>query len=323
MKKVIIGAIFLALVLLGSVVGYYFWSIQPVNVVEKELREFQVNNGEGISVVAQNLLAEKLIKNSLSFRILAKLEGETGLVPGMFKVSPSMSAQEVLTALKGRPEELTVTILPGWRREEIAEYLGNLGLTNFDEEEFLVLTKDLEGQLMAETYRIFPNVTTKSIVELLHQQYVTDIEENEEVKALLAQSERSWTEILTVASLLQREARDEEQMRNIATIIYRRLDDNYPLQLCATAQYAVGKNKKTGNWWEAPSLADTQFDSPYNTYQYKGLPPTPISSVSLQAIKAALQPADNDYYFYLHDDQGRIHYAETVEEHNDNKAKYL
>jgi UPF0755 protein len=126
-----------------------------------------------------------------------------------------------------------------------------------------------------------------------------------------------------VASLLQREAKNFEQMRMIADIIYSRLDDNYPLELCASAQYAVGKKPNTGNWWDPPTLEDTKITSPFNTYVTAGLPPSPICTVSLAAIEAAATPIANDYYFYLHDNEGQIHYANDYQQHQQNKNLYL
>lgn len=323
MKKIVILAISLAIILIISVVGSFFLLIQPVTRGTEETVDFIVDKGEGVAGVAKKLEKTGLIKNTWAFRLLAKFNGEQGLVPGTFVLNSNLKAAEILHILKTKPKELTITILPGWRREEIAQYLTSLNLTDFSATEFLALTKDLEGQLMAETYQIYPNATAEKIVSLLHDQYLKDLAENEEIQNLVKKSGSSWEKILVVASLLQREARDEEQMRNIAAIIYRRLADNYPLELCATAQYAVGKNKETGKWWEAPTLADTQFDSVYNTYRYKGLPPAPICAVSVAAVKAALAPSTNDYYFYLHDSEGKIHYARTLEEHNANKANYL
>ena len=312
----------MAILLLVLAVGGFFWLIQPVDKTQITTTDFTVNSGEGARAVAQNLQTAGLIKNALAWRVWAKWAGETGLQAGVFSLSPAMSGEQILQQLKTQPKEITITILPGWRREEIAEYLDGLNLINFTATEFLQLTTGMEGELMAETYRIFPTATAEEIVDLLNQQFLRDLAENEEIQAAVAKSGRSWVEILTVASLLQREARDYEQMRNIATIIYRRLEDNYPLQLCATAQYAVGK-KATGGWWEPPTIEDTEFDSVYNTYAYKGLPPTPIAAVSVAAVEAALDPAENDYYFYLHDNDGKIHYAETLEEHTANKERYL
>ena len=323
MKKVILIALSVALLLMVGLAYAWHWLLLPV-AENATAVTFTVARGESMAAVARNLEAQNLIKSQWPVRLLAKFSGsDSKILPGVFTLSASQKPATILQILQTQPKELTITILPGWRREEIAAYLDELNLTNFSESEFLRLTTDLEGQLMAETYRIFPDVSTAEIVDLLHQQYQKDLVENEQVQTLLAASGKSWSEILTLASLLQREARDFAQMQNIAAIINHRLADNYPLQLCASAQYARGIDAKTGTWWAQPSLADTEIDSPYNTYAYKGLPPAPICAVSLQSVLAALEPAENDYYFYLHDDSGKIHYATTLEEHNANKASYL
>jgi UPF0755 protein len=214
-------------------------------------------------------------------------------------------------------------ILPGWRREEIAEYLTKLNLEEFEAAEFLRLTVDLEGQLAPDTYKIAPLSTAQTIVNILKRQFDQSVLENEALQAQIKASGRSFEEVLIVASLLQREARNFEQMQMIADIIYSRLEDNYPLQLCASAQYAVGKNNQSGSWWEPPSTLDTQVVSPYNTYTNSGLPPKPICAVSSSALQAAATPKANDYYFYLHDDSGQIHYAQTYEEHQQNIVMFL
>lgn len=323
MKKVISSAIILAFLLIVISLAVFYFLLQPISPSTSSDQDFVVARGDGMALVAKNLQDQGLIKNARAWRLLAKLKGESGLRPGIFVLNKNMSGEEILQYLKTSPKELTITILPGWRREEIAEYLSSLRLINFSASDFTAQTATLEGQLMAETYRIFPTAETNEIINLLHRQYQKDIVENTQVQTLLKNSGHSWSEILILASILQREARDEEQMRHIAGIIYRRLADNYPLQLCATAQYASGKDKQTGKWWEEPTLAETQFDSVYNTYRYQGLPPAPIAAVSLKAVKAALDPLENDYYFYLHDASGQIHYAKTLEEHNLNKEKYL
>lgn len=323
MKKIILAAVIAAVVLIAAILYAWHWLNLPVTSLAEPVN-FTVARGESLTDVAENLAEQKLIKSAWTVRLLAKFDqSENKLLPGIFTISAAQKPLEILQTLQTSPKELTITILPGWRREEIAAYLSALDLSNFSETEFLQLTKRMEGQLMAETYRIFPDASTQDLVDLLHQQYLTDLEENEEIQTLLRQSGANWSEILVLASLLQREARDFLQMQNIATIINRRLADNYPLQLCASAQYARGQDAKTGKWWEEPTLADTQIDSPYNTYEYKGLPPAPICAVSISAVKAALTPAENNYYFYLHDKNGHIHYATTLEEHEANKAQYL
>ncbi len=323
MKKIIFAAIGLALLLMATAFALYYYYRQPVSQPPGADQEFIIEPGQGLNQIAASLEATGLIRSQYLFRFdVSQINPAPSFDPGIFTLNTSMTTKQIIATLQTEATEVTITILPGWRREEIAEYLSSLSLENFDNQEFLQLTADLEGQLMPETYRIFPDATASEITDLLHQQFITDIQENPDIQAQVAASDYSFEEILTLASLLQREARDPEQMRQIAAILYSRLEDNYPLQLCATAQYATGADVQSGEWWEPPTLEDTEYDSPYNTYQYKGLPPGPVSSISLPAIEAALNPGENDYYFYLHDPQGNIHYATTVEEHDQNK-QYL
>ncbi len=324
MKKSIWAAILSALVVLGIIFGggYYCWNLlQPVNSSSTEKIDVLVAKGQTLSQLSGQLQAQGLIKNADALRAYAKIT-RTGdqIKTGLHQLSPSQSVPAIISALETEPEQVNITILPGWRREEIAEYLAQMPLSDFDSQRFLDLTATLEGQLMPETYKIAPLSTADTIVHILHRQFVSDVLENSELKTALEQDGRSLNEILTIASLLQREANQPEQMAVIAGILNNRLTDNYPLQLCASAQYAKGKDPKTGKWWEPPTLADTEYDSPYNTYVYKGLPPGPICSLSLEAIQAALHPTETDYYYYLHDKQGQIHYAKTLEEHQVNKA---
>ena len=106
----------------------------------------------------------------------------------------------------------------------------------------------------------------------------------------------------------------------MAGIIINRLNLGMPLQVDASVQYAVGTSK---DWWPILSLADLKINSPYNTYKFTGLPPTPIANPGLSSLKAAFNPAVTDYLYYIHDSTGQIHYAKTLAEHNANVAKYI
>ena len=326
MKKVAAWAVFCGLLvvfLLASALAWAWSLLQPVNKNETQTQVVTVVKGQTWSAVADELENRALIHDALAFRVWVKFwGGSESLQIGNHLVSPAMSVAQVWEVLTQPPEQVTITILPGWRREEIAAYLAQQSFPEFDEVEFLALTADLEGRLMPETYKIAPLSTTETMVKVLHDQFVADVEANADIQAKVAKSGHSLSEILTLASLLQREARDAEQMRVIAGILENRLADHYPLQLCASAQYATGQDATTGKWWEPPTAADTEFDSPYNTYVYKGLPPGPICAVSMEALEAALSPAETDYYYYLHDAAGQIHYAKTLDQHNANK-QYL
>ncbi len=328
MKKVIFSAIILGLLVAGATlfglviyVNSMFAAIDPSDHTDIH---YTVQRGETLSSVGADLESQGIIKKADGLKLYARMYAVGGNIQaGEHILRRSDEVATMIAAMELPPEPVTITILPGWRREEIAEYLDSLSLPEFDSEEFLKLTKNLEGKLMPETYKVAPMSTTQLLVGLLHDEYESEVTNNPDFQAKLAASGRSEDEIITVASLLQREGLDAQQMRMIAGIIYARLEENYPLQLCATAQYATGKNAKSGKWWDPPTLEDTKVESPYNTYVVKGLPPGPISSVSMVAIEAALTPEESDYYYYLHDSQGVIHYAKTDDEHNRNKELYL
>ena len=131
-----------------------------------------------------------------------------------------------------------------------------------------------------------------------------------------------WTTGLKIASLIAREAAGQEDARLISGIIWDRLNTDMPLQIDATMQYTLGK-KEDGSWWGGIAISEKQNDSPYNSYLYKGLPPTPICSPNIDYIKAALDPAETSCLFYLHDSNKQIHCAETYQKHLENIENYL
>jgi len=128
--------------------------------------------------------------------------------------------------------------------------------------------------------------------------------------------------ILTIASLIEREALVDEEKPLISSVIHNRLNSGMALDIDATLQYAKGKDSQ-GKWWSIPRSEDTSIDSPYNTYLNPGLPPGPIGNPGIGAIKAAVNPEESSFYFYIHDSTGEVHFAETLEEHNENIQKYL
>lgn len=327
-KKVIWLAVICGILVIAVVFGGGIWYVNqlfaPVDVADSSEIHFRVEPGETLSSVASQLQAQGIIRSSDGLRLYAKIFGVgDSIQAGDHLLHRSDDAGAIIQSLEKPPAQVTITIIPGWRREEIAAYLSEAGLSQFDGEEFLALTADLEGQLWPETYKVAPMSDAQMLVTVLHDQYRQQVTDNPDFQRRLQTSGRSELEIVTLASLLQREGKSLDEMKMIAGILYSRLEDNYPLQLCATAQYATGQDPKTGKWWEPPTVADTQFQSPYNTYVVKGLPPGPISSVTTNALEAALEPTASDYYYYLHDDQGQIHYATSLAGHERNKELYL
>ncbi|MEK7578924.1 MAG: endolytic transglycosylase MltG [Patescibacteria group bacterium] len=200
------------------------------------------------------------------------------------------------------------TSIAGMARILVAE------LPAFDGEEFKSIASTSEGYLFPDTYFFLPNTTPESVLSDLRQTF------NDKTTNLLpaiALSDRTIEDIVTMASLLEEEARTLEDKRIVAGILWKRIDEGMALQVDAPFIYILGKSSHelTG--------ADLEFDSPYNTYLYRGLPPTSISNPGLESMMAALTPTDTAYWFYLSDSEGTMHYAETFEGHKANKEKHF
>lgn len=246
-----------------------------------------------------------------------------------------------------RPE-INITIIPGWDLRQIAEdwrqkvliksekefyyffgepaavgFSGRAPQVSFDwmttgTMAYLFAGKpsgvSLEGYFLPETYRVYadakPEEAARKIISELDQSITS------EMRAEIIRQGKSFFEILTMASIVEKEAAGAD-MGLVADIFWRRYERNWALQSCATVNYLTGKNTP------AVSAADKAIDSPYNTYKYPGLTPGPISNPSLKAILATIYPTKNDYWYFMSDSAGVTHFAKTLEEHNVNVGKYL
>jgi UPF0755 protein len=168
-----------------------------------------------------------------------------------------------------------------------------------------------EGYLFPETYNLSPKSSADDIIVLLRKTFA------ERATPLLPTDAVQERQVVTMASILEREGKSEESMSIISGILWKRLEAHMPLQVDATLQYERGKGSA------ALSIDDLKKDSPYNTYTRPGLPPTPISNPGLIALRAALHPVKTEYWFYLTGSDGTFHYAKTFEQHKQNKARYL
>lgn len=228
------------------------------------------------------------------------------LLAGSYKIYRHFHPKYV--PLPPRPEE-TVTIIPGWNLKRVAEYLAGKGFTTSTK-----LSADLEGYLSPNTYRVYKDATLQDVIDKLKTA------REEELKQFDA---RRWHDsgmthvILTLASIIEKEANTPEDMAIVADIFSRRLEQNWALQSCATVNYITGKNDP------GVSASDKKIDSPYNTYKYPGLPPGPICNPGLDAIKAVLEPKKNDYNYFMTGDDGVMRYSKTLEGHNENVVKFL
>lgn len=261
-----------------------------------------------------------MIHSPTIFKILSFLQRKTTKIQaGEFRLSSKMSPSEILGQLNLGTFDIRLTIIEGWRREQISEKLIKSGLSRFDQKEFLEKTADLEGQLFPDTYLIPKEADAPKIIEILLKNYK---------KKSLSPSR----ETLILASLVEREIPHEEDRPIVAGILLKRLSAGWPLQVDATVQYIIAGRKCEGRsvkgevceWWPKNlTQKDLQVKSSYNTYLYKGLPPKPICNPGLSAIKATLNPTETEYWYYLSDKNGVTHFAKTIEEHNGNIQRYL
>ncbi len=197
---------------------------------------------------------------------------------------------------------LKITITEGCDINDIADKFRHF--KNFNRENFLKITKNKEGYLFPDTYFFSGQENEVKVAQMMEENFQKKVKEIKPAD-------------LIIASILEREARILEDKKIIAGILWKRLKTGMPLQVDATLNYLNGKTS------EDMTVEDLNVDSPYNTYLYTGLPPSPICNPGLDSISAALNPQDSPYWYYLSDKQGIIHFAETFDEHKINKAKYL
>lgn len=318
MKKLKILFLLLVLVLLGMYFVYTEGSL-PVDKNNEGSTIFVINKGEGFNSIIKRLSAENLIRNKLVFYAIALQKGiGKRIQAGEFKLSKKMTAQEVAETITHGTTDEWVTVVEGLRKEEIAQIISQ----QFTISEINFIENAKEGQLFPDTYLLPKTATADSIIQTM--------EANFQKKMAEARSERPFEkrsdhDVLILASLVEREAKFADDRRLVASIILKRVQNDWPLQLDATIQYALGYQRKDKTWWKRElTVDDLKVDSTYNTYERKGMPPAPICNPGLDSIKAALAADPNTpYWYYVNDKNGRIHVAKTLEEHNENIRMYL
>lgn len=325
----------LPLILLALFVGAFvlWWSIvlQPVDAKDNGLRAFVIPRGLTAWQVAQKLEKERLVRSALAFKFYTQLTGKAKKIQaGDYRLSPDLSLSQIVQAFSSGPFELWVTIPEGLRREEVVSRLVlGLGLEEQEKQEFIKdfigLTGEKEGFLFPDTYLFTRTASASAVLAKLE----TTFRKRVSPEITKAESEGlSERELVILASIVERETGTIDERSVVAGILLKRLRAGWPLQADATVQYLIGSEKceagdEDCDWWSPPTAQDKKKKSTYNTYFSRGLPPTPIANPGLLSIQAVANPADSDYWFYLHDKEGKVHYANTIEEHNENIERYL
>lgn len=330
-----IGISIVALLLVSFL--WYRHALRPVDPGSSAERMVKIAEGMSVAEIANLLEEEGIIRSSTTFHLFVRLRGASAnLQAGNFLLSPGMGTAEVVEILRtGKVKEIAVTIPEGFTLKDIDALLAKKGLMesgtlldcvrrcDFSSFTFLPSGKGaaprggrLEGYLFPDTYYIEPaNFVPKFFLERLLGEFRKRVLEN--MSADLHQSTRSLHEIITMASLLEEEAKTDDERPVIAGILWKRFDVGTGLGVDAAVRYILGKSTGT------LTASDLVLPSPYNLRKFRGLPPGPIASPGLASIRAALHPQQSDYWYYLHGKDGKVHYAVTNEEHNINKHKYL
>lgn len=291
-------------------------------------QNFTVTQGESILSIANRLQESNLISNADAFFDYVVYTGiDLTIQSGEFTLSPAQSIIDIAQALqKFSPTDATLVILAGWRIEEIAASLPTSGLV-IDPATFISSASNppevlsfaspitMEGFFYPDTYTIPRETTIDELLEIIGRNFTTHI--TADMQNAFTNRGLTLYQAVTLASIVQREAVHIEEAPQIASVYLNRLAINMKLDADPTVQYALGYQLDTNSWWKSPlSLDDLQIVSPYNTYQNLGLPPTPISNPSLEALMAVAFPESTPYYFFRAacDGSGYHVYSVTLEE---------
>ena len=270
-----------------------------------------------LSEAAEHLFDGRFIRSRSWFKAFSVAwGGERGLKAGEYRFAEPLSLSRVAWRLTHGFYDLTpirVTIPEGSSNREIAAIFENV-LPTFNDKLFLKLSRTMEGFLFPDTYLILPGMTEQELLEMLFETYKKRIAE---LEAQIAASGKSEKEIITMASLIEEEARTDATRRTISGILWKRIKQGIPLQVDAVFPYIFA-----GKRFDL-TKGDLEVDSPYNTYKNPGLPKGPITNPGLAAIQAALHPLQTQYLYYLTDLQGNMYFARTHDGHLANREKYL
>jgi len=323
------------------------WAWQGIYVStpnEEKVGKFVVLKGEGLSQISEKLEDENWIENKYLFEIYAHATRKSSLLKaGEYELKGSMTIPLILEKFaSGDAVKEEVIIIEGWNLRDIGSYLEERKL--FQSEEFLDMVgfpavdhsrrgkfpKDfsddfsflrskpekvsLEGFLFPDTYQVREDIAVEELVVKMLANFDKRI--GDSLRVQMREQDRSMFEVVTMASLLEKEVRTPENKRLVSGILWKRLENQIPLQVDATVNYVTGK--KTTK----VSKKETEIDSQFNTYKYKGLPLGPICNPGLESIKAALNPQKSDYWYYLSTSE-KTYFSKTLREHNIKKAKYL
>jgi UPF0755 protein len=318
---------------LSALLLYQADHLQNPAAISGDSIRFDIPLGESPLLIASRLETAGLILDAQAFVNYLKYTGvDTTLQAGEYSLNSTANPVELAHILQdATPSEVTISILSGWRLEEIAATLPTSGLEITPDEFMLAAStpelltplapdfpenRSMEGFLYPGSYRVPRQTNIEQLLGILISEFESQLSLD-----LLDGFQRQGLNLhqaVTLASIVEREAIVAEEMPIIASVFLNRLAIGMPLEADSTVQYAVGFNPDQNTWWTNPlSMNDLQFDSPYNSYIYAGLPPGPIANPGSRAMRAVAFPAQSPYYYFRAtcDDSGKHTFSETFEEH--------
>jgi len=343
MYKIII-AILISCGLIG--VWFFYSEIYTAEAQKAEKVEFIIEPGESVTALSERLEQNQIIRHAWIFRKYLALKNlDIKIRAGEFQVESPITLTRVAAALKNPSQsEREITIIPGWTLRDIATYfekeeiatkkefydlLGEPAVNYktvlggpkvlFELEVFSDKPKyvSFEGYFAPDTFRVFADASLEEIIKKLMKH--RDDQFTDQMYEDIKKSNRTVFEVITIASILEKEVRGLEDKKIVSDLFWRRYDSNWALQADSTVHYAVGTDGSVFTKKE-----DRESTSPWNTYKYLGLPIGPISNPSIESIMAAIYPEKNDYWYFLTTlDTGEVKYGKTLEQHNANVQKYL
>lgn len=303
------------------ILGMFWWKngVSPANPQDKKIYTFVIGKGEGVRSMSNRLKKDGLIRDPIAFFLLVNfiLNIDEKIQAGDHRLSPSMSAREVARSLTLATNDVWITVVEGQRADEIADTLKKEVKTY--RESWRKALNENEGFLFPDTYLVPKDAELSQVLSIFKNNFDAKYATIDNID----KTELSKNEIVTIASLVEREAKFAEDRPLVASVILNRLNIGMKLDIDATVQYVLGYQKDEKDWWKKDlTLEDLEIKSPYNTYRNAGLPPNPISNPGVAALNAVVNAPGTNYLYYISDKQGRNHYAETLEEHNENISKY-
>ncbi|TSC94802.1 MAG: UPF0755 protein [Parcubacteria group bacterium Licking1014_1] len=331
--KTFIKLITVIVIFLFSLIILTCWEIYiPKKPWSRETIIYIVQKGQSDEDIAKDLEKQGIINSDYFFRAYAVFSFQhSKLQAGRYVLGPGMSVYEIVKKLvNGDVIKEKITIIEGWDIKDAAEYFEGKNICGKDDfiilvsqdysKEFGFLTEkpknvNLEGYLFPDTYEISQGESCEDILKNIIANFEKKI--TLELKEAIASRKKSIFEIMTMASIIEKEVKTMNDKEIVSGLLWKRLEAGMPLQVDATINYITGKNQKSA------LLADTKIDSLYNTYKYKGLPLGPISNPGMDSILAAIYPKASPYWYYLSGVDGKTIFSQTLKEHNIARVKYL